>query len=565
RWTFPTPTTSAPLNLGLLPAQGSSYGVGISDDGNVIVGYSASVIGKGFRWAQAPAPNPGLNDLGLMAGGTYLVGRQVSGNGQVIIGWGDTTSNLDPAFPTNKMAYRWTSLNGGTFYPLGTIGGPTSTAVGVSWDGSVICGHSQDPLGNEMAFRWQNDVMQNLGVLPNGDFSKGFAMSQDGAVIAGQANVGGTQYNNLHAFRWKDGVMQDLGFLSPNTNGTAVYGANADGSVLVGESGHFRAMLWTQALGMVNLESLLSSLGVDLTGWILNDARAVSPDGLTIVGNGSFNGAQRGWRVKVPYLQLPTVVTHPVSQTACLPTDVTFTADITANGGGLLSVNWRKDGVGLSDGPTGFGSTIVGADTPTLTIQGVTPSDAGQYDYVGTNFYGTATTNAAQLDVVTPAIGTFGPFDTEVCEGGDATLSFGVVPMDAGPCTYQWRRGFGPNPVMTPLPDGPTGNGSVVSGATTTYLVIANTSAQDIATYDCVVTSTGCGDIYSTTAVLTVHPGGTGDGDLNSMTNALDIPGFMAILLNGGSPSASYCAYDMNGDGVVDFDDLPGFLAAVLQ
>lgn len=55
RWTFPTSTTSAPASLGFLPNQGSSYGVGISDDGNVVTGHSFSSIGKGFRWAQSPA------------------------------------------------------------------------------------------------------------------------------------------------------------------------------------------------------------------------------------------------------------------------------------------------------------------------------------------------------------------------------------------------------------------------------------------------------------------------------------------------------------------------------
>lgn len=133
-----------------------------------------------------------------------------------------------------------------------------------------------------------------------------------------------------------------------------------------------------------------------------------------------------------------------------------------------------------------------------------------------------------------------------------------AIPFNGGPYNYQWRRN------SLPLADGPTGSGSIVSGAATALLSISNTSAADVATYDCVVTTPGCGSVFSSVATLTVYAGGSGDGNLSGQTNGLDIQGFVDILLGGGSPSLSYCAYDVNGDGAVDLADLPGFLALLL-
>lgn len=416
RWTFPTPSSSVPVGIGFLSGQGSSYAVGINDDGNVITGYSAGALGRGFRWAQPPNTAPGLFDLGLLPGGTYLVGRQISGNGLVIVGWGDTTSDTPPSVAGPQQAFLWTGQSGGTFTPLGTFGGDSSYASGVNYDGSVICGRANNDDGLVTAFRWQSGVMQSLGLLPGGNFSYGLAVSSDGSTVVGQANVGsGSQ--NTRAFRWKDGVMQDLGYIWPGTNGTAAYAVNGDGSAVVGESGYFRAMLWTEALGMVDLMSHLASLGVDLTGWVLNDCRGISPDGTSLVGNGGTT-QQRGWLVKVPYLQPPMVVQHPASQAFCNQTDVNFSARITAIGGGLLLKYWRLNGVGLNDGPTGSGSTIAGSQSDTLTIYNASSADNGLYDFVAFNFYNSAVTNPAQLSISVLASGTFGPNDTASCVGG---------------------------------------------------------------------------------------------------------------------------------------------------
>jgi hypothetical protein len=81
---------------------------------------------------------------------------------------------------------------------------------------------------------------------------------------------------------------------------SSAYGVSGDGGVVVGASGN-RAFIWTPTLGMRDLQSYLTGLGADLTGWTLWDARGVSADGLTMVGTGrSPSGIEQGWIATIP-------------------------------------------------------------------------------------------------------------------------------------------------------------------------------------------------------------------------------------------------------------------------
>jgi hypothetical protein len=94
--------------------------------------------------------------------------------------------------------------------------------------------------------------------------------------------------------------MQDLG-THPDGRDWSASSVSGDGSVVVGtidpNCGCRRASLWTSSLGVVDLNTYLPTLGVDLAGWTLGNANGVSADGLTIAGDGDFNGAGRGWVV----------------------------------------------------------------------------------------------------------------------------------------------------------------------------------------------------------------------------------------------------------------------------
>ena len=84
--------------------------------------------------------------------------------------------------------------------------------------------------------------------------------------------------------------MVGLGDLAGGSFSSNANGVSADGSVVVGSgftaSGP-EAFIWDAINGMQNLQAVLEDqLGLDLTGWTLNDASGVSADGTTIVGYG---------------------------------------------------------------------------------------------------------------------------------------------------------------------------------------------------------------------------------------------------------------------------------------
>jgi probable HAF family extracellular repeat protein len=187
------------------------------------------------------------------------------------------------------------------FLGLGDLPGGSSfsRAWGVSADGSVVVGFDSAAAGFE-AFRWtEAGGMAGLGDLPGGSFgSWARSVSADGSTVIG---VGHSE-NGSEAFRWTEaGGMVGLGD-PPGGFASEAYGVSADGSVIVGygqfASGfHFDAFIWDATNGMRSLFDVLTGeFGLDLTGWTLTAATAVSADGLTIVGYGTNpQGVLEAW------------------------------------------------------------------------------------------------------------------------------------------------------------------------------------------------------------------------------------------------------------------------------
>ncbi|MFO0859760.1 MAG: hypothetical protein U0570_04325 [Phycisphaerales bacterium] len=65
------------------------------------------------------------------------------------------------------------------------------------------------------------------------------------------------------------------------------------------------------------------------------------------------------------------------------------------------TIQWKHNSAIVVDGPTGSGSTISGAATPTLTILNAQPSDVGDYTITLANSCGTLTSNPATLRLCT--------------------------------------------------------------------------------------------------------------------------------------------------------------------
>ena len=93
----------------------------------------------------------------------------------------------------------------------------------------------------------------------------------------------------------------------------------------------------------------------------------------------------------------PSIASQPQSRTSVLGTTATFS--VTATGDAPLSYQWRKGGTPLAN----IGN-ISGTTSNVLTIASVQFTNAGNYDVVVTNFYGSVTSSPAASLTVTPAV-----------------------------------------------------------------------------------------------------------------------------------------------------------------
>jgi len=150
-----------------------------------------------------------------------------------------------------------TALAVPTFVPidLGTLGGPTSYALGMSANG-VVVGYSQ-PAGSDVshAFRWtQGRGMDDIGTL-GGDSSVATAVNESGVVVG----ASGTPNGSRHAFVWTEKAgMGDLGTLPGSFSNSYATGVNKK-ALVIGfswktiEDFATHGFAWTRAHGMVDI------------------------------------------------------------------------------------------------------------------------------------------------------------------------------------------------------------------------------------------------------------------------------------------------------------------------
>ncbi|UPT69075.1 MAG: immunoglobulin domain-containing protein [Sphingobacteriales bacterium JAD_PAG50586_3] len=162
--------------------------------------------------------------------------------------------------------------------------------------------------------------------------------------------------------------------------------------------------------------------------------------------------------------------TQPVTQTLCAGANLTLTVGAT---GTNLNYQWKR------------GTTNVGTNSPTLTINGITTGDAGNYTCEVTGACGNVTSGIAVVTVNTvTAINNQPAPTTTLCQGGNINLSTTAVGTNL---SYQWKRG----------------NTNV--GTNSASLSIPNATVNDAGTYTVTITG-ACGTVTSTNAVVTVNP-----------------------------------------------------------
>ena len=312
---FAPASRAAPMfvPLGFLPGGSYSIARAVSADGSVVVGEAVTPSqpgGEAFRWT----PSGGMVGLGALRAfdTTMSTARGVSADGSIVVG-----VNSGPA---GSVAYSWTQAHGMVrISDVGNVG-----VYGVSADGSVVVGFGfEHPPGTPVGLAVSGDGSTVVGGTPAyrcapacltldgaGAASQANAVSADGSVVVG-ANSGSTGGS---AFRWtQSGGVKLLDTNPPSTfQFSQAMGVSGDGSIIVGQrdygvgvwpDGSSReAFIWTSTGGMRSLyDVLVNDYGLDLTGWTLDNALAVSADGNAIVGEGlDPAGNVEAWLAFIP-------------------------------------------------------------------------------------------------------------------------------------------------------------------------------------------------------------------------------------------------------------------------
>ncbi|MBA4150529.1 MAG: immunoglobulin domain-containing protein [Verrucomicrobia bacterium] len=179
----------------------------------------------------------------------------------------------------------------------------------------------------------------------------------------------------------------------------------------------------------------------------------------------------------------PVFTVSPGNASANVGQTASFSAMVT--GAGPITYQWKK---GLDNVVND--ERISGANSLTLTITGVTQTDAGNYTLVASNSHGNTTSSAGSLSVtdIAPSIVQH-PINSTNNAGTTATFS---VEANGTSLTYEWSK----NGVLI-------SNGGAISGHDTDTLVIDDVQQADAANYTVRVFN-NAGSEESNVATLTV-------------------------------------------------------------
>jgi uncharacterized membrane protein len=237
RWTH----AAGLLLLDALPTQSGSVATAVSADGKVVVGTSGAAL-KAVYWPAGKATPQSLLDAGWKA----LEPTHVSADGSVIAGVGTLTNG------TTRAPFRWTKAGGAV--ALGSLAAQTISIVGMSSDGSVIVGNSDDLAVNGFIWKAADPLkVSPLPLLAGDDQTKVLALSADGSTAVGDS-IKGVKARRV---RWPTGGQPVL--LDALDTGTAwgcgggpfttCSSMSKDGSVIYTQRGGI-AQRWTAAKGL---------------------------------------------------------------------------------------------------------------------------------------------------------------------------------------------------------------------------------------------------------------------------------------------------------------------------
>ncbi len=307
----------------------------VSGNGSIIVGGMSSGSGgagggleQAFEWANGvAAPIPQLASSYSSAANSVLT------DGTIIAG--DVTTSSQYVFFGSSFTLTRTTLQ--VFPPSSLLLNILGTIM--SFNGAVVAGNIEGGAATSTPFQWVDGGMVRW---PGSTYlsSSAAAVSPDGSVVAGSTGFLNDGAVDTQPFEWTNGVVTTLplpsGFINGSALGVSNYGSTIVGYMTMGGPGIFnqnsKAFIWNQAKGVQDLQQALTAdgLGSELAGWTLTEATAVTPDGKTIVGNGTDpQGQHEGWIVHLDISSPPPLPPAPMP-TWPRPADIVYGTPLSA-------------------------------------------------------------------------------------------------------------------------------------------------------------------------------------------------------------------------------------------
>jgi uncharacterized repeat protein (TIGR03803 family) len=304
------------------------------------------------------------------------------------------------------------------------------------------------------------------------------------------------------------------------------YGTTYDGGII--------NSLYTSGMGTI---FRFTTNGALTTLVSFNSTNGANPYARLTLGNdGNFYGTTTFGGSPVDYfgggsgfgtvfrLLLPPAITfQPQSQTNNAGATVTF--HVSATSLTPMVYQWQKDGTNLANA-----GNISGATTNTLSITGISDSDAGPYSVILTNSDGSVTSSNATLTVIDPPVITGQPANLLVLPG--TNVAFGLSLTGTAPLRYQWRF-----------------NGTNLLNATNAFYPIPSVGTNNAGNYAVVITN-AAGSATSSNAALTVVLSPKSQTNYASSTATFTATAF--------SPELLIYQWQKNGTNLVEGGGLSG-------
>ncbi len=423
----------------------------------------AKQVSCSWSWSVGPARNwghPGTKTLDSQLQQMAAQGQtffQASGDSDAYTG-SQALSSASGPIPVDSI---FVTSVGGTILSMNGAGASWSSETVWNWGGNTGSGGGVSPNYAIPGWQAQVDMSANNGSTVNRNIPD-VALTADGVYVVHDNGVTGAFGGTSCAAPLWAGFCALVNQQSLATGGTTVGFLNP-------------------ALYAIGAGSNYSNCFHDITTG--NNVGTNTPGLFNAVANydlctglGTPNGTNL-INALAP-LASPYFIAQPSSQTVTNGADLAFTA--TVGGQSPLNYQWLFNGTILA-----AGGNVAGTTSNVLSITAATTNNAGNYNLVAANSYGSVTSHVSTLTVVLPPAITSSSLTNQTVECGNNNVRFAVAVSGTAPLTFQWSF-----------------DGTPIPGATNTSLSLTNVHLPNH-TVTFVVTNP-YGSLASN-AVLTVH------------------------------------------------------------